>query len=609
MAQKILIRRGPIANLAGAASSQGELLLATGVIGDLTGPFLTMTGTSGTGTSTIIGKIYEGAATPSITTNSPLTGLPYYNTTDNALIRLNHAGNQTLDLTGNLEGNAVSSMTISQLVGNVAIVGDGALEDGDLSVAGLLSVTGDISGSNLNLTGNATIDGNIVLGGNINIGDADTDTITLGGEITSNIIPDVDSTYDLGSTSKRWANIYADALTGDTIALSSNANIGGTLGATGDVTFGNALTVSGNTNLQGTLGVVGAVDFDSTLNVDGNTELQGTLLAVGAASFSNTVSVSNNATIGGTLGVTGATTLSSTLGVTGAATLSSTLSVTGASTLSGTVTLGSVVNEGVAATKILTLDTNGNVDFRTPSQVLSDIGAASGTVNLQAVTDNGATSTNDITVAGITAGNVTVGVSSDNTITTTSGNLTIDSAGGTVTVDDDLTISGNLTVSGTTTTVDSTTVQIGDNIIELNAAGTAADGGIVVQDVVGAGTASGSLLWNATNDYWYAGTQGNTHYRVSTYEAASPTTNALPKINSDKRLVASAISDDGTAVTIIRNTTIAGIIDSSHNSTTSFSYITNSNGLAYTTPAATGDILQFNGTTMVASNVIDGGTF
>ena len=67
-----------------------------------------------------------------------------------------------------------------------------------------------------------------------------------------------------------------------------------------------------------------------------------------------------------------------------------------------------------------------------------------------------------------------------------------------------LTLTGDLTVSGTTTTVNSTTVEIGDNIIALN--GTAATlGGIHVND----GPASGSLIWDGANDKWIAGASGS----------------------------------------------------------------------------------------------------
>jgi len=70
----------------------------------------------------------------------------------------------------------------------------------------------------------------------------------------------------------------------------------------------------------------------------------------------------------------------------------------------------------------------------------------------------------------------------------------------------DVTIAGNLEVSGTTTTVDSTTVTFSDNIIALNGTG-AANGGIEVNDANG--PASGSLLWDGSNNYWIAGGQGS----------------------------------------------------------------------------------------------------
>lgn len=70
-----------------------------------------------------------------------------------------------------------------------------------------------------------------------------------------------------------------------------------------------------------------------------------------------------------------------------------------------------------------------------------------------------------------------------------------------------LTLSGDLTVNGTTTTVDSTTLNIGDNIISLNGSG-ASKGGLAINDSTGT-TTSGSLLWDGTNDYWIAGPTGS----------------------------------------------------------------------------------------------------
>ncbi len=62
--------------------------------------------------------------------------------------------------------------------------------------------------SNLNVTGNIHATGNISADGDIILGDADTDTITFNGEIASDIIPDATNTYNLGSATKRWNEVY-----------------------------------------------------------------------------------------------------------------------------------------------------------------------------------------------------------------------------------------------------------------------------------------------------------------------------------------------------------------------------------------------------------------
>jgi uncharacterized coiled-coil protein SlyX len=72
----------------------------------------------------------------------------------------------------------------------------------------------------------------------------------------------------------------------------------------------------------------------------------------------------------------------------------------------------------------------------------------------------------------------------------------------------DVTINGNLTVKGTTTQIDSTTLNIGDNIIELNYGGSQTLSGIYTKDATGTFT-SGSLLWNSTTDRWIAGISGS----------------------------------------------------------------------------------------------------
>ena len=71
-----------------------------------------------------------------------------------------------------------------------------------------VTTTGNVDvGGNLTVTGTTTFNG-----GTLTLGDANTDNIVFGGEVDSNIIPDDDNTYDLGSSSKEWKDLYIDGI-------------------------------------------------------------------------------------------------------------------------------------------------------------------------------------------------------------------------------------------------------------------------------------------------------------------------------------------------------------------------------------------------------------
>ena len=96
--------------------------------------------------------------------------------------------------------------------------------------------------------GNLSVDGNITLGGDITLGDADTDSITLGAEVNSHVIPNIDGTYDLGSTTKEWRNLYIDgtanidSLVADTADINGGTIDGATI-ATSNITVGSGKTL------------------------------------------------------------------------------------------------------------------------------------------------------------------------------------------------------------------------------------------------------------------------------------------------------------------------------------------------------------------------------
>lgn len=60
--------------------------------------------------------------------------------------------------------------------------------------------------------GNVDVTGDVTIGGNLTIGDVQTDTVSVIADFTSNLIPDADRTYSLGSEDKNWAVINVDTI-------------------------------------------------------------------------------------------------------------------------------------------------------------------------------------------------------------------------------------------------------------------------------------------------------------------------------------------------------------------------------------------------------------
>ena len=113
----------------------------------------------------------------------------------------------------------------------------------------------------------------------------------------------------------------------------------------------------------------------------------------------------------------------------------------------------------------------------------------------------------------IAGGAISIGQAVATTDNVTFNNVTVngtlgtdDITAATVTSSGHMIVGGNLTVQGTTTTVDSTTVAIGDNIIELNKDATTGtiDAGILVNR---GSDGDKSFIWDETNDRWSIGAE------------------------------------------------------------------------------------------------------
>jgi hypothetical protein len=268
MAQIIKQRRGSITQLKDVTARISELVVATGSIGNLNGPFLFVGETEGVaGAYRPVSKIYQGAAAPTITVGSygsVLDGTPFYASGNKSLYILSQAGNSKIDLTGNIEGNTISGVTINSLTGSnaditsitgsisgsngkflnltgttftstngniTALTGSnayvGTLTGGTLNVTGTTTLDGDlyISG-NIIQTGSIDLTGNVTLGGNIYIGNQTSDLVVFQGEVSSSILPEVNNAFDLGAPLQAWRDMYVSGtahvgiLEADSISLS-----------------------------------------------------------------------------------------------------------------------------------------------------------------------------------------------------------------------------------------------------------------------------------------------------------------------------------------------------------------------------------------------------
>ena len=109
----------------------------------------------------------------------------------------------------------IQNNTISTTVSNAPI----ELRPNGTGTVNIISNT-NITG-NLGVTGNISATGNVTIGGNITIGDSLSDTIEINAAIKSDLIPETDNTYDLGSASFRWRRAYVETFYTDSIQLPS----------------------------------------------------------------------------------------------------------------------------------------------------------------------------------------------------------------------------------------------------------------------------------------------------------------------------------------------------------------------------------------------------
>ena len=397
----------------------------------------------------------------------------------------------------------ISNKTIETLTQDANFqAGSGEINlDGDVNVTGSLDVTGDVT-----------------IGGNITIGDEATDTIQIIAGIDSDIIPKVDRTYDLGTASKRWNNLYVnnvflDSLTttgsaqfeeiliNDNFITTTSSNVDLELRASGtgeivvpdnDVRIVNDLTVdadiaANNVNVSGTT----TADKFSTgdILIDDNyieTTQTNSDLTLRAAGTGTVYIPSNDLEVEQDLIVRGVTNLSDT-SIQGNLTQVGDTTQTGNINLTGNLGItGNITVSGIAQFEDIKVETN----FITTTQSNADLELRATQFGDILIPNNNLHITNDLIVDGtITVGDInSVGTITanrfstgdilidDNFVTTTLSNSNLElRANGTgevyipsndVVIDNNLTVNGDTNLKGTTIVGDIThtgnTTQTGD---------------------------------------------------------------------------------------------------------------------------------------------------
>jgi hypothetical protein len=408
--------------------------MATGSVGNMNGPWIFVGETEGSaGAFRGVSKVYQGTAAPDLTVGtwgSTLNGTPFHASSDQTLYVLNNSGNVAIDLTGNIEGNVITNVEITNLTGSIANIsnvsgsftGSGIglydipasgitglelnrISDGSATasisqanglrvntkteVTGSFTVTGNtytvgdvlITGNTIQ-TGSIDLTGNIVLGGNITIGDQTTDIINFGGEVSSSIVPIAHNSFDLGSTDKNWRNLhvsgtaYVDTLQARQVNF-SDLGILEDLTVSGSTYLGNGgdvLVVSGSAYYDSlTNNRIVIAGTDGLLEDDANFTFDGTELNVGQGNFTVQQS-SGNIDTAGTLNVGGATTLESTLVVTGSSEFKNNVGVTGTLDVTGSTVLKSTLEGKGAVGFNSTLDVTGSATLKSTLEVKSATG-------------------------------------------------------------------------------------------------------------------------------------------------------------------------------------------------------------------------------------------
>ena len=407
-----------------------------------------------------------------------------------------------------------------------------------IDINGAADISGNLGvGGDLTVTGSSTFNG-----GTLTFGDSSSDNVVFGADINSDMIPNTDNTYHLGSSSKEWKNLYIDGTAHiDTLDIDNNATINGTL------TMKSHVDLQDNDKIK-----VGAGD-DMTIYHDGSnsyitndvgalkiaTEDSGIVVTIGHTT--SEVTVADNLTVTGNFTVSGTTTTVD----------STTINIQNAFVFEG-------ATDDAYETTLTTVDPTADRTLSLPNATDTLVGKATTdtltnktlTTPVIAEIDSGSTITLDATtdiILDADGGDIFFkdGGTTFGSATNTSGNLIIKSgtttaltfSGANATLAGDLTISGDDLIMGTNT---SAYMLVADgtsyNPVAISGDVTIANTGAITLDTVNSNV--GSFGTNTAIPTFTVDAQGRlTAASVVTLSTALPITadSGTPAAATDRR--------------------------------------------------------------------------
>ncbi len=361
-----------------------------------------------------------------------------------------------------------------QTATNSKITGIGTINDlyvsQNLTVVGISTIP-QVMASTVSATGVITATGGLDVGGNF--------------DITGNIIPSADNTYDLGSSSKMWKDVYIGPgslyVNGQKVIEEDSSNI----------------IVSCDANQNLVLQTSGSGDLELDPTGTGVIQVKGALQVEDGQNITN--SAGNNVTFGNRIGVdqiiskTDDTNLTLSGEGTGKVRVADDFEVTGSSSFTGGLTIGT---NGVSVT---TLSASGIA-----TATGGFVGALTGNVTGNVTGDVTGDLTGDSagTHTGAVVGDVTGSITDTGDSTIAYLNSTTVNVGAGLTVGGNAVVEGNLTVNGTTTTVNSTTMTVDDKNIELGSTASPSDAGANGGGITLKGDTDKTIAWDSTTGAW-----------------------------------------------------------------------------------------------------------